>query len=138
MKNGGKLLQVLACQMNCTYLSDLRFLSERRREELAEKVKNLSSDVASLEEWNDALLYLTGFPESGSDTKQYSLDAAGSVRGAAAGTRPDALIKFSNKENRKDSCFPFLFSVLYPDFATCFILTIEKNVENTALGLYFL
>ena len=25
-----------------------------------------------------------------------------------------------------------------PDFATCFILTIEKNVENTALGLYFL
>ena len=37
-----------------------RFLSERRREELAEKVKNLSSDVASLEEWNDALLYLTG------------------------------------------------------------------------------
>ena len=31
-------MQVLACQMNCTYLSD----------------------VASLEEWNDALLYLTG------------------------------------------------------------------------------
>lgn len=60
MKNGGKLLQVLACQMNCTYLSDLRFLSGRRREELAEKVKNLSSDVAYLEEWNDALLYLTG------------------------------------------------------------------------------
>ena len=53
-------MQVLACQMNCTYLSDLRFLSERRREELAEEVKNLSSDVASLEEWNDALLYLTG------------------------------------------------------------------------------
>ena len=53
-------MQVLACQMNCTYLSDLRFLSERRREELAEKVKNLSSDVTSLEEWNDALLYLTG------------------------------------------------------------------------------
>ena len=26
----------------------------------------------------------------------------------------------------------------FPDFATCFILTIEKNVENTALGLYFL
>ena len=33
-----------------------------------------------------------------------------------------------------------LFAVLEnrPDFATCFILTIEKNVENTALGLYFL
>ena len=28
--------------------------------------------------------------------------------------------------------------VVNPDFATCFILTIEKNVENTALGLYFL
>lgn len=27
---------------------------------------------------------------------------------------------------------------ILPDFATCFILTIEKNVENTALGLYFL
>ena len=25
----------------------------------------------------------------------------------------------------------------HPDFATCFILTIEKNVENTAFGLYF-
>ena len=24
-----------------------------------------------------------------------------------------------------------------PDFATCSILTIEKNVENTAFGLYF-
>ena len=31
-----------------------------------------------------------------------------------------------------------LILVLCPDFATCFILTIEKNVENTALGLYFL
>ena len=29
-------------------------------------------------------------------------------------------------------------AVRFPDFATCFILTIEKNVENTALGLYFL
>ena len=28
-------------------------------------------------------------------------------------------------------------SLLRPDFATCFILTIEKNVENTAFGLYF-
>lgn len=27
--------------------------------------------------------------------------------------------------------------VVYPDFATCSILTIEKNVENTAFGLYF-
>lgn len=26
---------------------------------------------------------------------------------------------------------------LIPDFATCSILTIEKNVENTAFGLYF-
>lgn len=26
---------------------------------------------------------------------------------------------------------------LLPDFATCSILTIEKNVENTAFGLYF-
>ena len=25
----------------------------------------------------------------------------------------------------------------FPDFATCSILTIEKNVENTAFGLYF-
>lgn len=32
----------------------------------------------------------------------------------------------------------FLLEImLYPDFATCFILTIEKNVENTAFGLYF-
>lgn len=26
---------------------------------------------------------------------------------------------------------------ILPDFATCSILTIEKNVENTAFGLYF-
>ena len=31
----------------------------------------------------------------------------------------------------------FSFTVVYPDFATCSILTIEKNVENTAFGLYF-
>ena len=31
----------------------------------------------------------------------------------------------------------YIFTVLYPDFATCFILIIEKNVENTAFGLYF-
>ena len=28
-------------------------------------------------------------------------------------------------------------AALLPDFVTCFILTIEKNVENTAFGLYF-
>ena len=29
------------------------------------------------------------------------------------------------------------FTFSHPDFATCSILTIEKNVENTAFGLYF-
>lgn len=37
----------------------------------------------------------------------------------------------------KIDVFSHTSSVLYPDFATCSILTIEKNVENTAFGLYF-
>lgn len=56
------LLDYLAGRTGCTYLSDLRFLRGWERRRLSREVERLSSASASLEEWNDALDYLTGGP----------------------------------------------------------------------------
>ncbi len=60
MRTDLSLLDVLAQRMNCTYLSDLRFLSVCRRGQLARKIENIPVEAASVSEWNDALRYLTG------------------------------------------------------------------------------
>lgn len=54
------LLDLMAIQMGCDYLSDLRFLSSAQRELLAEKLKRLPVRDDDLRDWNDALEYLTG------------------------------------------------------------------------------
>ena len=56
------LLDLLAAQMGCTYLSDLRFLSDGRRYNLAQKLVQLIPREKDLRDWNDALVYLTGVP----------------------------------------------------------------------------
>ena len=56
------LLDELARQMGCEYLSDLRFLDALARQALGCALKALPSRYASLREWNDALAYLTGEP----------------------------------------------------------------------------
>lgn len=53
------LLDLLAIQMKCEYLSDLRFLSLEQRRYLAQKLDRLTPREEDLYDWNDALKYLT-------------------------------------------------------------------------------
>ena len=54
------LLDYLAQRTGCVYLSDLRQLDQRRQFLLVHTLENLAPEDASLKEWNDALIYLTG------------------------------------------------------------------------------
>lgn len=56
------LLDLLAIQMKCEYLSDLRFLSQKQRRCLAHKLKCLTPREEDVREWNAALIYLTDAP----------------------------------------------------------------------------
>jgi len=53
------LLDILAEKMNCTYLSDLRFLP-RPNAALRQAVASLPLDDFSEHEWKDAVEYLYG------------------------------------------------------------------------------
>ena len=53
------LLDILAGKMNCTYLSDLRFLP-RPNEALRQAVSSMPLDDFSEYEWKDAAEYLCG------------------------------------------------------------------------------
>lgn len=54
------LLDLIAIQTDCTYLSDLRFMDSTQRAALAERLKRLTPRASDLRDWNDALQYLTG------------------------------------------------------------------------------
>lgn len=56
------LLDLLAIQMKCEYLSDLRFLTQEQRQYLAHKLECLTPREENIRDWNDALVYLTGAP----------------------------------------------------------------------------
>lgn len=56
------LLDVMAVQMGCMYLSDLRFLSSGQRVALARKLEKIPPRTSDLHDWNDALDYLVGGP----------------------------------------------------------------------------
>lgn len=56
------LLDLLSIQMECEYLSDLRFLSQEQRRYLAHKLECLTPRDEDIREWNDALTYLTDAP----------------------------------------------------------------------------
>ncbi|CUP98240.1 Uncharacterised protein [uncultured Flavonifractor sp.] len=62
MKTELSLLDLLTLQMNCTYLSDLRFLDGGQRAMLAHRLERLPAKAEDLRDWNDALEYLTGSP----------------------------------------------------------------------------
>lgn len=53
------LLDLLAIQMKCDYLSDLRFLTQGQRQYLAQKLDRLTPREEDIRDWNDALQYLT-------------------------------------------------------------------------------
>lgn len=54
------LLETLARQMDCAYLSDLKYLEPRRRKRLAGLIRCLEACDVPRAEWNDALVYLGG------------------------------------------------------------------------------
>lgn len=56
------LLDLMAIQMKCEYLSDLRFLSPEQCRYLAQKLDRLTPREEDIWDWNDALNYLTGAP----------------------------------------------------------------------------
>lgn len=65
------LLDYLARRAGCLYLSDLRFMDGPERWSVAQILRGISPEAASLHEWNDALLYLgQASPEqTGEDAK---------------------------------------------------------------------
>lgn len=67
---GTSLLDLIANQMGCMYLSDLRFLDSAQRAVLAEKLKQLPARASDLRDWNDALEYLTGDNRPRADAEQ--------------------------------------------------------------------
>lgn len=62
MKIEQSLLDHLALQMRCEYLSDLRLLSLEQRHFLAQKLAHMMPHEEDIWEWNDALTYLTNAP----------------------------------------------------------------------------
>lgn len=56
------LLDALSGQAGCTYLSDLHSLNDWQRLRLARGLERIPADAAGLQEWNDALEYLSGDP----------------------------------------------------------------------------
>ena len=57
------LLELLAIQMRCEYLSDLRRLTSAQRDYLAWKLEQITPRQEDLRDWNQALTYLTEAPE---------------------------------------------------------------------------
>ena len=54
------LLDYLAYQSGCIFLSDMRVLSAAAKWRLARTLERIPPEAASLWEWQDALEYLTG------------------------------------------------------------------------------
>ncbi len=57
-ENGESLLDWMARQVSCEYLSDLRQLTEQQRKSLSAALKPLKAEESELRQWNDALTYL--------------------------------------------------------------------------------
>lgn len=60
------LLDLIAIQMGCDDLSDLKFLTDAQRAALAHKLEFLTPREEDLNQWNDALVYLTSAPPEAS------------------------------------------------------------------------
>lgn len=59
------LLDYLAYRMGCGFLSDMHYLQKGERGYLCRILQQISPEDASLQEWNDALTYLTdAMPEA--------------------------------------------------------------------------
>jgi hypothetical protein len=55
------LLDTMADHVGCTYVSDLKYIDDAQRARLRYKLEGTQPEAASLQEWNDALTYLSGW-----------------------------------------------------------------------------
>ena len=58
------LLDVMAVQAGCMYLSDLHYIDDFQRKRLARALERVTARDEDLFEWNDALMYLAGTEET--------------------------------------------------------------------------
>ncbi len=59
---GYSLLDAMAVQAQCQYLSDLKYLQGWELIKLGRALEQVPADAATLFEWNDALAYLAAAP----------------------------------------------------------------------------
>ena len=89
------LLDRMAQEIGCLYLSDLRWPDGAGRKKLADLVQRLTPDEASLREWNDALAYLTDAPQQ--PTAEQARAACGEIHLLArAGVTGEAALTMVN------------------------------------------
>jgi hypothetical protein len=50
----------MADHVGCTYVSDLKYINDAQRTRLRDKLEGTHPEAVSLQEWNDALTYLSG------------------------------------------------------------------------------
>lgn len=62
IETGVSLVDFLAEEMGCVYVSDLTHLDARQQQRLAAVLEKLPSEAASQREWEDALCYIEMLP----------------------------------------------------------------------------
>lgn len=67
------LLERLAKQMGCCYISDLKNLDSAGKGKLAQELLHISADAYSLRQWNNALEYLVKQPIQDTAEAAYAL-----------------------------------------------------------------
>ncbi len=93
------LLDLLAMQMGCTYLSDLRYLNGLERQRLIQKLTYLSPCEEDIKSWNDALDYLTGAPPE--QTAAMAKSRLTELLRCSARSAPDGIREKGGNENEK-------------------------------------
>lgn len=63
-------LDVLAYKAGCMYLSDLQYIGDVQRMRLVYALERIPAEAVSLDEWNDAITYLTGTESPCSSAEQ--------------------------------------------------------------------
>jgi hypothetical protein len=84
------LLDTMADHIGCTYVSDLKYIDDAQRTRLRDKLEGTHPEAVSLQEWNDALTYLSGGAAESTQeqARQRLIDAmcptAGGIEGVMA------------------------------------------------------
>lgn len=76
------MLELLAARLGCSYMSDLKYLSSARRQQLSREIEKIAPESADLKEWNDTLMYLTNMPPA-SERESARLELINCLKGVA-------------------------------------------------------